>query len=85
MFFAKIYELHFKLLPHAPYLPDLDPSNYWIKKWLTGQIFTTKEEIIAVTNAYFVELNQSYYTKGMEKLERHWSKSIDVNGDYVEK
>ena len=25
---AKVHELHFELLPHPPYSPDLAPSNY---------------------------------------------------------
>ena len=27
---AKLHELHFKLLPHPPYSPDLAPSDYWL-------------------------------------------------------
>ena len=27
---AKLHELHFELLPHPPYSPDLAPSNYWL-------------------------------------------------------
>ena len=26
---AKLHELHFELLPHAPYSQDLAPNNYW--------------------------------------------------------
>ena len=39
---AKPHELHFKLLPHPPYSPDLAPSNYWLfadlKRMLQGKI-----------------------------------------------
>ncbi|XP_033229066.1 uncharacterized protein LOC117180685 [Belonocnema kinseyi] len=38
---AKINELGFDLLPHHPYSPDLDPSDYWLfadlKKMLQGK------------------------------------------------
>ena len=27
---AKLHELHFELLPHPPYSPDLAPSDYWL-------------------------------------------------------
>ena len=27
---AKLQGLHFKLLPHSPYSPDLDPSDDWL-------------------------------------------------------
>ena len=26
----KLHELHFELLPHPPYSPDLAPSDYWL-------------------------------------------------------
>ena len=46
---AEINELNFKLPPHAPYSPDLAPSDYFIspnlKKWLGGQRFSKDEEM----------------------------------------
>ena len=27
---AKVCELHFELLPHPPYSPDLAPGDYWL-------------------------------------------------------
>ena len=27
---TKLHELHFKLLQHPPYSPDLSPSDYWL-------------------------------------------------------
>nr|CAH7738122.1 unnamed protein product [Callosobruchus chinensis] len=40
---AKINELELEFLPHAPYSPDLAPSDYFrfqnLEKWLSGQIF----------------------------------------------
>ena len=39
----KLHELHFKLLPHSPYSPDLAPSDYWLfvdlKRMLQGKIW----------------------------------------------
>ncbi|GFV92572.1 mariner transposase [Trichonephila clavipes] len=46
---AKINELKFELLPHAPYAQDLAPSEYFLflnlKKWLSGQRFSIEEEV----------------------------------------
>ena len=54
---AKINKLKFKLLPHAPYLSDLAPSDYFLfqnfKKWLVGQRFTNNKEVESVVNGYF--------------------------------
>ena len=37
------------MLPHAPYSPDLVPSDYFffpnLKKWLGGQRFSNNEEV----------------------------------------
>ena len=53
---AEINELKFKLLPYAPYLPDLAPSNYFLflnlKKWLGGQRFANNEEVESAVNGY---------------------------------
>ena len=54
---AKLHELHFKLLLHPPYCPNLAPSNYWLfadpKGMLQGKRFDSNEEVILETEAYF--------------------------------
>ena len=61
---AKISELKFELLPHAPYSPDLALSDYFLfpnlKKWLGDRRFTN-EEVESAVNGYFEEFNGSYY------------------------
>jgi len=58
---VKFNELHFELLPHPPYSPDLAPSDYWLfsdlKKTLQGKRFQSNEEVIAETEAYFEAKN----------------------------
>lgn len=86
---AKIYELHFELLDHPPYSPDLAPSDFFLfpnlKVSLAGQRFSSDEEAIAYVNDYFEEKNVNYYLEGLKKLEHRWNKCIDLKGDYVEK
>lgn len=86
---AKLDELGYELLPHPPYSPDLAPSDYFLfpdlKKWLGGKRFTSNEEVEWETNAYFEGLEKSYYKSGLMKLEKRWTKCIDLKGDYVEK
>ena len=54
---AKLHELHFELLSHPPYSPDLAPSDYQLfadlKKMLLGKRFSFNEEVISETEAYF--------------------------------
>lgn len=85
---AKIHDLHFELLAHPPYSPDLAPSDYYLfpnlKRWLQGKRFYTNEEVKWETEAYFGDLDKTYYKKGIEMLKNRWTKCIELKGDYVE-
>jgi len=86
---AKLVELGYKLLHHPPYSPDLTPCDFFLfpnlKKSLAGQNFASNEEIVAATQAYFADLEKTYFLDGLKKLEHHWVKCIELIGDYVEK
>ena len=64
---AKLHELHFELLPHSPYSPDLASSDYWLladlKRMLEGIGFGSNEELISKTGAYFAAKDKSFYKK----------------------
>ena len=85
---AKLHELHFKLLLHPLYSPDLAPSNYWLfehlKRMLQGKRFGSNEEMISETDAYFEAKDKSLYKKGIESLEKCWNQCITLEGDYVD-
>ena len=70
----KRHELHFKLLPHSPYSPDLAPSDYWLfadlKRMLQGKRFGSSEEVISETKAYFEAKDKLFYKKGTKLLEK---------------
>ncbi|EGI57375.1 FLJ37770-like protein [Acromyrmex echinatior] len=51
----------------------------WMKRG-----FTSNEEVIAETEAYFEGLDVSYYRKGIEMLENRYTKCIALEGNYVE-
>ena len=71
---AKLHELLFKLLPRPPYSPDMTPSDYWLfanlQRMLQGKRFGSNEEVISETEAYFEIKDKSFYTKGIELLEK---------------
>ncbi|KAG5314632.1 SETMR methyltransferase, partial [Acromyrmex insinuator] len=79
----------YELLPHPTYSPDLAPCDYFLfrnlKKLFREKRFTTREQLIAETEAYFEGLDKSYYSDGLKKLENRWIKCIELKGDYVEK
>ena len=56
-----------------------------LKKSLAGHKFESNEEFIAATEAYFAELQKTYFSDGLKKLEHRWVKCIELKGDYVEK
>jgi len=84
---AKLNQLRFELIVHPPYSPDLAPSDYYLfpnlKRWLQGKRFTSNEEVIVETEAYFEGLDVSY-RKGIEMLENRYTKCIALEGNYVE-
>ena len=85
---VKLNELGFELLPHPPYSPNLAPSDYWLfvnlKKMLQGKRFVSNEELIVETEAYFVSKDESFYGKGIERLEKRWNECIKLEGNYVD-
>ena len=85
---AKLHELHFKLLPHPPYSPDLTPSDYWLfadlKRMLQGKRSGSNEEVISETEAYFGAKDKSFYKKGIKLLEKRWNRCITLEGNYVD-
>ena len=74
---AKVYELHFSLLPHPPYSPDLAPSDYWLfvdlKKICLEKRFGSNEEVISETEVYFEAKDKLFSKKGIELLEKCWN------------
>lgn len=86
---SKIHELGFELLPHAPYSPDLAPSDFSLfpnlKKFHAGKKYASDQEVIESTNGYFEQLEESSYRNGIKALEYRWTKCIELQGDYVEK
>ena len=82
---VKLNEWIFELLPHPPYSPDLAPSDYCLfadqKKFFREKRFDSNEEVIAETEAYFESKDESFYKKGIEKLEKHWNECITFEGN----
>lgn len=85
----KLTELKFEIVPHPPYSPDLAPSDFHLfsklKMFLAGKRFRSNEEAIGAVNAYFDDLKENHFREGIEKLEKRWTKCVDLRGDYVEK
>lgn len=85
----KIKKLHFELVPHPPYSPDLAPSDFFLfknlKKFLAGQRFLSNSEVITSVAGYFADLDKFAYKNGIKDFEKRLIKCIQLVGDYVEK
>ena len=85
----QLHELHFELLLHPPYSPNLAPSDYWLftdlKRMLQGKRFGFNEKMISETEAYFEAKDKSFYKKGIELLEMCWNQCITLEEDLINK
>jgi histone-lysine N-methyltransferase SETMAR len=86
---GKLRDLHYELLEHPPYSPDLAPSDFCLfpklRLFLAGQRFSSKQEAIAAVEGYFANLMKNHYRDEIMALEHRWNKCISLKGDYVKK
>jgi len=85
---GKLRDLHYELLEHPPYSPDLAPSDFCLfpklKLFLAGQRFSSDQEAIAAVEGYFSDPTKNHYRDGIMAVEHRWNKCISLKGDYVE-
>jgi histone-lysine N-methyltransferase SETMAR len=86
---GKVRDLHYELLEHPTYSPDLALSDFCLfpkhKLFLAGQRFSSNQEAIAAVERYFAALAKNHYRDRIMALEHRWNKCISLKGDYVEK
>jgi histone-lysine N-methyltransferase SETMAR len=79
----------YELLPHAPYPPDLAPSDFFLignlKKFLHGKRFEEDSELISAVEGWFGDQESIFLRKGIEEIQGRWIKCADIEGDCVEK
>jgi histone-lysine N-methyltransferase SETMAR len=86
---GKLRDLHYELLVHPPYSPDLASSDFYLfpnlKLFFSGQRFSSNQEAIAAIEGYFADLTKNHYRDGIMALEHRWDKCISLKRDYVGK
>jgi [histone H3]-lysine36 N-dimethyltransferase SETMAR len=84
-----LQKFHWEIFDHAPYSPNLAPSDYHLfmhlKKWLASQRFETDDELQTGVNEWFKTLAADFFDTGIKNLVPRYQKCVEVNGDYVEK
>jgi len=77
-----------ELLPHAPYSPDMSPSDFdlfpKLKEPMRGHRFSSLEEVSAAVTRAIRELNKSGTLNGIQNLSKRWDVVIEKQGDYME-
>jgi hypothetical protein len=73
---GKLRNLHYELLEHPPYFPDLASSDFYLfpklklfLAFLAGQRFSSNQEAIAAVEGYFADLTKNHYRDGIMALE----------------
>ena len=84
-----INQLGFEVLEHPAYSPDLAPSNYDLfgplKNALQDHRFSTEKEVQEAVHKWLRDQPKTFFLEGIRKLVDRWTKSIEKEGDYVEK
>jgi hypothetical protein len=77
------------MLSHPPYSPDLAPSDIHLfvslKDALRGTHFEDDNSIIEAVRKWLHRQDKCWYRQGIHALVPHWRKTLQVDGDYVEK
>lgn len=86
---ALLDKFGWKLLDHAPYSPDLAPSDFHLfpklKQHLGGQRFNTDEEVKEAVSKFIDGLAAEFFEEGFQKWITRQEKCVEKSGDYVEK
>ena len=77
------------VIPHPAYSPDLAPSDFFLfpnlKKDIRGLHFQSDEEVVTAVEEWVNGKDPDFFSSGLMALEHRWSKSITLEGNYIEK
>jgi hypothetical protein len=78
-----------EILPHAPYSPDMAPSDFHLppkmKMHLRVQSFHTIEDVQNEVKEWLHAEDAFFSYEGLDKLIYRYDKCLNRLGDYVEK
>ena len=72
------------MLPHAPYSPDLAPSEYYLfrsmQHGLSEQHSSSYEEVKNWIDEWLASKEERWYWERIHQLPKRWKKVIDNDG-----
>jgi hypothetical protein len=81
-------KLHWEVLPHPPYSPDLSPCDFHLFGGLKEALGVSKfqdDDVAECVLEWLRDQQKIFYKSGIMKLPQRWEKCIDLEGEYVEK
>jgi histone-lysine N-methyltransferase SETMAR len=83
----KLADLHFEVLKHPAYSPNLTPSDYYLfpnnKKHLKRRKFSIIEEATLAPKGWFAAQPKEIFFDGLKKLQKQSHKYVELRGEYV--
>jgi len=80
---------NFEVVPHAPYSPDVAPSNFWLfptlKDTLRGRIFSSGSALATAIFQWSQRTRKEAFAAAMQSWRQRCEKCLRLQGDYVEK
>ena len=84
---AKLKDLNWHVLPHAPYSPDLAPSDYHLFSSLEHSLRDTEfddlEQLENWIHQFFESKHPDFYERGLKDLVRRWRSVVKSESEYI--
>jgi histone-lysine N-methyltransferase SETMAR len=82
---ARLQSFGWEIMEHAPYSPDLAPSDYHVfgplKKFLAGQRIISNDDAKTTVRWWFRTQPAEFYNTGISRLVVRWDKCLNRGGD----
>jgi hypothetical protein len=80
----KLADLHFEVLKHLTYSPDLALLDYYLFPNLKGRKCSSIEEAILAMDRWFAAQPKEFFLDGLKTLEQQSHKCVELRRKYVE-